>query len=183
MWAVACASLLPERVLAGIVLGGVTDMGWPGAWEGYIESECELMCLPDDAAGVAWCVERYGEDGKGFFTASDLAWTDPDKALFADAQIGPILTSAVDEALRQGITGYAQDIIVQGRPWPFPPQAIAVPVHVLHGVLDALVPLAHGRHTSEVIPGSTVRVLQGHGHLTTVAELPTLASALARSLT
>lgn len=49
-YAVACASLLPERVLAGIVLGGVTDMGWPRAWEGYLDSECELMRLPDEAA-------------------------------------------------------------------------------------------------------------------------------------
>src|SRR5918999_5859302 len=36
-YAVACAALLPERVLASIVLDGVTDMAWPGAWEGYID--------------------------------------------------------------------------------------------------------------------------------------------------
>jgi pimeloyl-ACP methyl ester carboxylesterase len=180
-YAVACASLLPERVLAGIVLGGVTDMGWPGAWEGYIDSECELMRLPDEAAGIAWCVERYGEDGQGFFTATDFEWSEPDNALLADEQIGPALESVMAEALRQGVTGYAQDIVVQGRPWPFDPQAIAVPVHVVHGTSDALVPLAHSRHTSEVIPGSTMHVLQAHGHLTTVAELPSLASGLARS--
>ena len=179
-YAVACASLLPERVMAGIVLGGVTDMGWPGAWEGYVDSECELMRLPDEAAGVAWCVERYGEDGSGFFTASDFEWAQPDNALFADEQIGPVLMSATAEALRQGVTGYAQDIILQGRPWPFGPQAIAAPIHVLHGALDTLVPLAHSRHTSEVIPGSTLRVLPEHGHATIVAELSTLASALAR---
>jgi pimeloyl-ACP methyl ester carboxylesterase len=140
-YAVACASLLPERVLAGIVLGGVTDMGWPDAWKGYIDSECELMRLPDEAAGIAWCVARYGEDGKGFFTASDFEWAEPDKALFADEQTGPVLMSAMAEAFRQGVIG------------------------------------------SEVIPGSTVRVLQGQGHVTTVAEFPTFASALARSLT
>jgi pimeloyl-ACP methyl ester carboxylesterase len=182
-YAVACASLLPERVLAGVVFGGVTDMGWPGAWEGYMDSECELMRLPDEAAGVAWCIERYGEDGNGFFTASGLELTEPDNALIADERIRPVLMSAMAAAFRQGVTGYAQDIIVQGRPWPFDPQAIAVPVHVLHGALDAVVPLSHSRHTSEVIPGSTVCVLQAHGHVTTVAELPTLASALARSLT
>jgi pimeloyl-ACP methyl ester carboxylesterase len=180
-YAVACASLLPERVLAGIVLGGVTDMAWPGAWEGYVQSECELMRLPDEAAGVSWCVERYGADGRGFFQATDFAWADADNALFADVQIGPMIKSAIEEALRQGVTGYAQDIIVQGRPWPFVPQTIGVPVHVLHGRLDALLPLAHSRHTSEVIPGSSLRVLQEHGHLTTLAELPALASALARS--
>ncbi len=180
-YAVACASLLSKRVLAGIVLGGVTDMGWPGAWEGYIATECEIMRLPDEAAGVAWCVERYGEDGKGFFTASDLEWTAPDNALFADEQIGPVLMSAMTEAFRQGVTGYAQDIIVQGRPWPFDPQAIGAPVHVLHGALDALVPLAHSRHTSALIRGSSLRVLTGHGHMSMLSELPALASALARS--
>ncbi|MFZ7128608.1 MAG: alpha/beta fold hydrolase [Desulfobacterales bacterium] len=182
-YAVACAALLPERVSAGIVLGGVTDMGWPGAWEGYVDSECELMRMPDEAAAVAWCVERYGEDGKGLFSASDFEWAEPDKAIFADGRIGPALKLAMTEALQRGVTGYAQDIFVQGRPWPFDPKAIAVPVHVLHGELDALVPLAHSCHTSEVIPGSTMRVLPGHGHVTTLAEIPSLASALARSLT
>jgi pimeloyl-ACP methyl ester carboxylesterase len=58
-----------------------------------------------------------------------------------------------------------------------------VPVHVVHGERDAVVPLAHSRHTSELIPGSTLRVLPGHGHMTTVSMLPTLISTLARSLT
>jgi pimeloyl-ACP methyl ester carboxylesterase len=181
-YAVACAALLPERVLAGIVLDGVTDMGWPGAWEGYVESERQLMRLPDEEAAIAWCVERFGADGSGFLTASDFEFAEPDNALFADEQAGPALMSAIAEAFRQGVAGYAQDIVIQGRPWPFDPDGIAVPVHIVHGELDALLPLAHSRHTSELIPGSTLRVLPGHGHVTTVSELPTVASALARSL-
>jgi pimeloyl-ACP methyl ester carboxylesterase len=90
--------------------------------------------------------------------------------------------SAVAEAFRQGVAGYAQDIVVQGRPWPFNPDRIVVPFQVVHGQLDALVPLAHSRHTSELMRGSTLRVLPGHGHMTTVSELPELASALGRSL-
>lgn len=181
-YAVACASLLPERVLAGIVLDGVTDMGWPGAWEGYIDSERELMRLPSEEAAIAWCVERYGADGSGFMTSSDFEFAAPDTALFEDEQAGPMLMSAMGEAFRQGVAGYAQDILVQGRPWPFDPKAIAVPVHVLHGDLDTLVPLAHSRHTAELIPGSDLRLLAGHGHVTTMSELPTMSSALARSL-
>ena len=34
-YAVACAASLPERVLAMVVLAGVTDMGWGGAWAGF----------------------------------------------------------------------------------------------------------------------------------------------------
>lgn len=181
-YAVSCAALLPERVLAGIVFGGVTDMAWPGAWEGYIDSESQLMRLPDERAALAWCAERFGADGSGFLAASDFEFAEPDGALFADEQAGPALTSAIAEAFRQGVAGYAQDIVVQGRPWPFDPHRIIAPVQVVHGELDALLPLTHSLHTSELIPGSTLRVLPGHGHMTTVSELPTVASALARSL-
>jgi pimeloyl-ACP methyl ester carboxylesterase len=181
-YAVACAALLRDRVLGAMVLGGVTDMAWPGAWEGYVESERQLMRLPDEEAVIAWCVERFGVDGSGFNEVSDFEFPEPDNALFADEQAGPALTSTVTEAFRQGVAGYAQDVFVQGRPWPFEPDRIVAPVHVVHGELDTLMPVAHSRHTSELIPGATLRVLPGHGHMTTVTELPAMASALARSL-
>jgi pimeloyl-ACP methyl ester carboxylesterase len=177
-YAVACAALVPERVLAGIVLGGVTDMGWPGAWEGYPESERELMRLPDEAAAIAWCEQRYGADGGGFQDASDFEFAEPDNALFADERAGPALQAAVAEAFRQGVAGYAQDMIVQGRAWPFDPAAIVAPFEVVHGDSDVLIPLAHSRHTSERIRGSRLRVLPGHGHMTTLSELPALLAAL-----
>ena len=180
-YAVACAALLPERVLAGIVLGGVTDMAWPGAWAGYIDSEKQLMRLPDEEAATRWCVERFGADGSSFLTASDFEFAEPDNALFGHERAGPALISAITEAFRQGVTGYAQDILIQGRSWPFNPDSILVPVHVVHGELDVLVPLAHSRHTSEIIRGSILHVLPGHGHMTTASELPTMASALARA--
>lgn len=180
-YAVACAALLPGRVAAAIVAGGVTDMGWPGAWEGYVPSECALMRLPDEEAAIAWCAERYGADGLGFFEASDFNFPEPDTALFADPKAGPAITAAVTEAMRQGVTGYAQDVFVQGRPWPFDPSRIPVPVEVLHGEIDTAVPLAHSRHTAEMIPGSVLHVLPGHGHMTTLSLLPGLLSDLSRS--
>ena len=171
-----------DASLAGIVLGGVTDMGWPGAWEGYVESEAQIMRLPDEAAAIAWCTQRFGADGSGFDNASDFEFGEPDNTLFADERAGSALASTVTEAFRQGVTGYAQDAFVQGRAWPFNPGGIDVPFEVVHGELDVLIPLAHSRHTSELVRGATLRVLPGHGHMTTVSELPSLASALARSL-
>jgi pimeloyl-ACP methyl ester carboxylesterase len=49
-YAVACAALLPERIVSAGVVAGVTDMGWPGAWEGYEQSEATLMRIGDEAA-------------------------------------------------------------------------------------------------------------------------------------
>jgi pimeloyl-ACP methyl ester carboxylesterase len=180
-YAVACAALLPAHVRAAIVLGGVTDMGWPGAWDGYIESERQLMRLPGEPQAIAWCAERFGADGSGFESASDFEFPEPDLSLFADPHAGPAISAAVREAFRQGVTGYAQDMVVQGRPWPFDPGAITVPVHVVHGQHDATVPLAHSRHTAELIPTSTLRIVPGHGHMTTLAELPALVSSLSRT--
>jgi pimeloyl-ACP methyl ester carboxylesterase len=53
-------------------------------------------------------------------------------------------------------------------------------VLVAHGALDDLVPVAHSRHTAELVPGATFREYAGHGHLTILSELPGIASALAR---
>jgi pimeloyl-ACP methyl ester carboxylesterase len=173
-YAVACAAELRERVVAGVVLAGVTDMGWPGAWEGYLEEEARLMRLPDEDAAVAACAERFGADGSGFFE-QPFEFPEPDLALLAD----PGLQEALAEALRQGVAGYAQDVFVQGRPWTFEPQRVSAPIEVVHGELDRVVPLAHSRHTEQVVPTATLRMLPGHGHLTVVAELPALVSALA----
>lgn len=177
-YAVACGALLPERVSAGVILAGVTDMSWPGAWSGYNAMEVDLMRISDDQTAIAWCVERFEEDGSGFFAAADFKLAEPDEAFFTDEQIARKLAPARAEAFRQSVIGYAQDTVVQGRPWPFDPSVIGVPINVVHGDSDAGVPLAHSRHTVELIPGSTLRVVPGHGHFTILAELPTEASAL-----
>jgi pimeloyl-ACP methyl ester carboxylesterase len=155
-------------------------MAWSGAWDGYIESEQQLMRLANEVHAVAWCVDRFGADGRVFLSATDFDLPAPDRALFADARTGAALASAIAEAFRQGIAGYAQDMIVQGQPWAFDPGRIVAPIHVVHGGVDTLVPLSHSRHTAELIPGSTVTVLPGHGHLTVVAELAGIAASLVR---
>jgi pimeloyl-ACP methyl ester carboxylesterase len=182
-YAVASAALLPGRVTAAVALAGVTDMGWPGAWEAYFDSEAQLMRMADEESARAWCVERFGADGARFMDAAGLELSEPDNVLLADEQAGPAILSAMTEAFRQGVGGYAQDCFVQGRPWTFDPGRISVPVEVVHGDVDRVLPLAHSRHTSELIPGSSLRVLPGHGHLTILSELPALGSALARSST
>jgi pimeloyl-ACP methyl ester carboxylesterase len=178
-YAVACCALLTDRVLAGAVVAGVTDMAWPDAWDGYIESEAQLMRMPNESAAIAWCSERFGADGSRFLSEPfDLP--EPDVARLADETFEKALTKALTEAFRQGVIGYAQDVYLQGRPWPFDVSRISVPVDVVHGELDTLLPMVHSRHTAGLIAGSTFRTFPGHGHLTIVSELPMIASALMR---
>jgi pimeloyl-ACP methyl ester carboxylesterase len=178
-YAVACAALLPERVLAGAVVAGVTDMAWPAAWDGYLEDEIQMMRALDENAAIAWCAERFGADGSGWL-AEPFELPEPDVALLAEETHGKALMSAAAEAFRQGVGGYAQDVYVQGRSWAFDPSRIAVPIEVVHGELDTLLPMAHSRHTAELIQSSTFRTFPGHGHITILWELPMIASALMR---
>ncbi len=179
-YALVCAALLPERVSAAVVLAGVTNMGWRGAWAGFSDMEAQLMRMTDEAAAIAWCSEKFGADGSGFHTASDFEFSEPDNALFADERAGAAIAAAVAEAFRQGVVGYAQDAFVQGRPWTFDVDAIAAQAYIIHGDLDTAVSLAHSRHTAQLVAGSTLRVLTGHGHMTILSELPTMAAAISR---
>jgi pimeloyl-ACP methyl ester carboxylesterase len=180
-YAVACAVMLPKRVSAVIALAGVTDMAWEGAWAGFSDMESCLMRMSDEAAAIAWCTENFGPDGSGFHTASDFEFAEPDNALFTDERTGSAIESAVAEAFRQGVAGYAQDAFVQGRPWKFDAGVIGVPARIVHGELDTAVPLAHSHHTAQLIAGSTLHILPGHGHMTILSELPALAATLWRT--
>lgn len=178
-YALACAAALPALVSTCIILGGVTDFAWPGAWEGYIGLEQGLMRLPDLASVLETCESAFGADGSRFMSAAAFELPEPDARLYADEATARLLTASRAEAFRQGVLGYAQDVFLQGRPWPFSPDTISVPVHVLHGEADTLLPLAHSRHTAKVVPGSLLRVVRGHGHFSILAQLPALARALA----
>jgi pimeloyl-ACP methyl ester carboxylesterase len=180
-YVVACAALLPQRVAAAAVVAGVTDMSWPDAWTGYEESEATLMRIGDETAATAWCEARYGSDGAKFFDdAGELA--PADEAFLSDEAMATGFFTTVGESFRQGVAGFAQDITVQGTPWTFDVTAITAPTTVVHGEDDTLVPIAHGRHTADIVPAATFVPLPGHGHLSTMTELTQLCSDLTASL-
>jgi pimeloyl-ACP methyl ester carboxylesterase len=179
-YAVACASLLGTRVIGALVAAGNTDMSWPDARNGYLESELTMMGL-DEAAAVAYCIERYGADGSRFFEGEmDLGATD--NVWLADPENAASLFATMRDAFRQGVGGYAQDITVQGRPWTFDPGSILVPVIVAHGADDQLVPIEHSRHTAWLIPGSELRIVEGCGHLSLIDTFPSFAAELTVTL-
>lgn len=181
-YAVACAALLRNRVSGAVVLAGVTDMAWPDAWKGLPEVEIALMRMGDEQSVAARCEELFGADGSGFYGSSGVELPEPDTALLSDETTGTTHMASFTEAFRQGVGGYAQDIFVQGRSWPFAPGGISTPTLVAHGVLDTIIPVDHSRHTADLIPGSSFRLLPGHGHITVSSELAGLCAEVFQSL-
>jgi pimeloyl-ACP methyl ester carboxylesterase len=77
------------------------------------------------------------------------------------------------------VWGYVQDIRALARPWGFALEDIKVPVQLWHGDEDAVIPLHHGRYLASVIPGASLRVCPGEGHMLMWNHLPEILMAAA----
>ena len=175
----ACAALLADRVVAAASVAGVTDMGWSAAYDEFPDdAEKTIMQIGDEDKALAWCEDRYGTDGARFFDAP-LDLSPPDTALFTNEAFMTAIMPTFAEAFRQGVGGFAQDITVQGRGWPFDVVSITCQMRVYHGEQDTLVPVSHGRHTAEMIEGSTLVLLPEHGHISMITEIPRISTDLA----
>lgn len=166
-YALACAALLPSTVEAVTILAGITDFAWPDAWADYDELECQVMRQPSVEAAIAWCRQRFGDDGRGLMTA--LA-DSPDDA------VDPIFA----EAFRQGIAGYACDVWLQARPWAFDVTTITAPALIYHGDADTVIPTRHGIRTASLIPHAEFELMPDLDHVAACAQAVSLIAANAR---
>jgi pimeloyl-ACP methyl ester carboxylesterase len=61
--------------------------------------------------------------------------------------------------------GYVDDMQALASAWGFELESIAAPVHLLQGTDDLMVPPAHAEWLRDHIPGASLRLLPGQGHL------------------
>jgi pimeloyl-ACP methyl ester carboxylesterase len=172
--ALACAALLPDRVVAAAALGGPTPYGaegldWlDGMGEGNVvefnaalDGEDVLRPLLEQEAAA-----MLGGHDSGFETLLSA----PDQAILP--QLQEFLGQSFAESIGGGVDGWLDDDIAFVRDWGFDLAAIRVPVLLLHGVQDAFVPVEHGRWLARRIPGVDARILEDDGHLSLYARIP-----------
>jgi pimeloyl-ACP methyl ester carboxylesterase len=69
------------------------------------------------------------------------------------------------ESVRDGVEGWADDVVASVLPWGFSVEEIRVPVAIWHGTDDRMVPFGHGRWLAEHVPGAEVHLVEGAGHV------------------
>jgi pimeloyl-ACP methyl ester carboxylesterase len=170
----ACAALLPERVVAVASLAAAAPYDGEGLdfYEGMGPAnikEFGIAVEGGEAAIRPLAVEQ----------AAELASTTQEEMV---AAMGPHLT-AVDEAELRGpigvtLLGHMQDAFSVGvdgwvdddlafiAPWGFKPAQITVPVLLWQGRQDAMVPYGHGEWLAGQIPGVDAHLTEEDGHLT-----------------
>jgi pimeloyl-ACP methyl ester carboxylesterase len=84
-------------------------------------------------------------------------------------------------AVVAGAAPLVDDDLALVRPWGFDPALVPVPVLVVHGERDGIVPAAHGRWLAGCCPRSRLRIVSGAGHVTVLDEAESALAWLADS--
>ena len=170
--ALACAALLPSRVIATSTIAGIAPYDSPGLdWLAGMGNE-NIEELTAALAGPDKLRHFLEHTAPGFAqvtgdqiisTFGDLVG-DVDKAALT-GEFGTFLAENFREGLRNGFWGWFDDDIAFTRDWEFDLSQIKVPVNVWQGAQDRMVPFAHGRWLAEHISCVRAHLLPEHGHL------------------
>ena len=171
--ALACAALLPERVVAAVSAAGVAPYGAAGLdWlDGMGEDNVAEFSAA--LAGEEVLRPALDEQASGMATLTppqlieELATilSEPDVEALS-AELGGYLLASFQRALARGADGWIDDDLAFARSWGFELGSIEIPVLVVQGHQDLMVPPAHGRWLAEAIPGVESRFEPGEGHVT-----------------
>jgi pimeloyl-ACP methyl ester carboxylesterase len=194
-----CAGLgIGRLALWGISGGGPHVLACAALLPGLVTAAASLASLaPSDADGLDW-FDGMGQDNVDDFKLQQtdkvasrakleadreetMATSGKDLAGLLKTLLTPVDAAALTgefaeymawtgrEGLAPGGQGWWDDGEAFGRPWGFELSAIEVPVLLMHGRQDQVVPFGHGRWLAERIPGVEARLLDDDGHLTLLA--------------
>jgi pimeloyl-ACP methyl ester carboxylesterase len=170
-YVLACAHAMPERVVAGAVLGGVAPT---------IGSEAAPGGAVRLAVRFAPLIHLLREPLGGLFTfavqslrpLSDQAFDmyvrfapAGDKLILGDLDVRAAFIEDMMLGSRENLRSFVYDLILFTRHWGFSLKEIRVPIHFWQGDEDNLVPPDHAEHLVRLVPGARlVRDPKG-GHL------------------
>lgn len=180
--ALACAAMLPDRVVRSVCDVGLAPLGATGLerddWVAGMDPENskyldyslagetairpEIQTLYDDLKGKA------ARDPSALLENYELS--ESDKAEMARPEMMEVMRDSILECGINGVDGWVDDELAFVGPWGFSLADIRVPVLIRYGLSDVLVPASHGEWLAAHVPGCLVRIESGAGHLGTNPE-------------
>ena len=170
-YVLACAHALPERVVAGAVLGGVAPTLGPEAAPGgavrIAVPLTPLLSTLHEPLGVlltalVWALRPVSSPA---FNLVARLFPPGDRVVFARPEMKAVFIDDIMHGSRWGLRAPIYDLLLFCRPWGFRLRDIRVPIRFWHGDSDHLVPLEHARHQARLVPNSRLHVRPGESHL------------------
>ncbi len=171
-YALACASQLPNRIVAASSLSTVAPYGaegldWLAGMGEYNVEDFHLMMtdLPKweakNRADADVLANQSKADRMRLFATLLSA---VDKPAFTDEVDEHFQQQSID-GFRRGIDGIEDDNLADVSPWGFNPADIKVPIQVWHGRHDMFVPFSHGQWLAAHIPHAEAHLEEREGHV------------------
>lgn len=176
--ALACAALLPDRVLGTALIAGVAPYPAEGLdWLAGMgeENVAEFGATLEGGEALRVVVEPQAEAMR-VITPADVAASfgdlidDVDRGALDGPDLASYLADLFHEAFRVGYWGWFDDDIAFTTPWGFDIDSIPGRVHLWQGGHDRMVPYAHGQWLASHCGGACVHLSDDQGHLSLVRD-------------
>jgi pimeloyl-ACP methyl ester carboxylesterase len=169
--ALACGARLGSAA-ATLVIAGVAPYGLPGLdWMAGMgdDNVAEFGATLAGQATLRPFLEEAREtlkdiDAAGIVASLDSLLPDVDKVVLTE-EFGEDMAAGFAEGLRHGVDGWVDDDLAFTEPWGFDLDELTGPVMIWQGDADLMVPFAHGQALASRIPGASVHLEEGEGHL------------------
>jgi pimeloyl-ACP methyl ester carboxylesterase len=176
--ALACAALLPDRVLAAASVAGVAPYAADGV--GGLSLDAWLAGMGQDNVDEVAATLQGEAVLRAWIEAQLPAMRSADRETVVEAMVTllpPVDLAALTgefaqdtvtsfaRGLATGPDGWVDDDFAFCNAWGFPLDGFSVPVALWQGAEDLMVPYAHGQWLAATIPGADVHLLSGEGHL------------------
>ncbi|HXW37943.1 MAG TPA: alpha/beta hydrolase [Nitrososphaerales archaeon] len=174
-YALACASVIPRRIVAASCLSGLAPYGaegldwFAGMGKGNDEEFKRMMnereaweASTRELAKMISARPAAREEVVQFLSS---LLSEVDAAILDDGLAAFISASGI-EGLKGGAEGWIDDSLAEVLPWGFDLASIHVPTQVWHGSEDKFCPFAHGQWLASRVPHTEAHLEEGEGHLT-----------------
>jgi pimeloyl-ACP methyl ester carboxylesterase len=154
----ACAALLPERVLSVVSVSGQAPFPAEGL-DRFASMAPSVAAQVRAAAGGRVALEHY------------LATTDFDPEQFAPADHAALagtwswLNDVAGKAMEAGPDAMVDDLLAYVAPWGFDPGQVRAPVLFLHGAQDRVVPSSHSEWLARQSRSAELWLRPDDGHI------------------
>lgn len=177
--ALACAALLPDRVIAAATLASVAPYDAEGL--DFLDGmgQDNLDEFGRAVEGEVALRPYLGAQTQALLAASPANMRDAMESLLPavdraalTGETAEFLHGSMTSGLRHGFDGWLDDDVAFTTSWGFDVASISIPLLLMQGEQDLMVPFAHGRWLASVIPSVTPRLLSGEGHVSLEAHVP-----------
>ncbi len=168
----ACAALLPERVIAAATIASVAPrsaegLDWlDGMGEENLEEERAAEAGEEQLLAFLepFREQMMSASGSELYAVLGDLLSEADRSVLTGAYADHMADSG-RAGLAPGVYGWFDDDMAFIRDWGFDIRDVARPVTIWQGDQDRMVPAAHGRWLAAHVPGARARLLPEHGHL------------------